>query len=230
MTQEVVDYFKSRGIRVMLSIGGITYTDDWDAGAGRKRDTARAQRARGGPGSWGWVSRSTTKRTPTRNWPGCRLSSTPIARCSLTTPPATNHAARLTIDLGAGDRWLIASTATPRQLAAHRTTPVLDYANAMVRPAAVGSGTPADWQEHIERQAELRPAGSALAPAKLTGGLYLKGETAELQQLRLLGAEGGRDLRPDRAAERRTGDDRRHAGLIDAGLPAMTPQHAHRNS
>ena len=31
MTQDVVNYFKGRGIRVMLSIGGITYTDDWDA-------------------------------------------------------------------------------------------------------------------------------------------------------------------------------------------------------
>src|SRR5215216_2448849 len=31
MNQAVVDYFKNRGVRVMLSIGGITYTDDWDA-------------------------------------------------------------------------------------------------------------------------------------------------------------------------------------------------------
>ena len=30
MTPEIVDYFKSRGIRVMLSIGGITYVDDWN--------------------------------------------------------------------------------------------------------------------------------------------------------------------------------------------------------
>ncbi len=30
MTQEVVDYFKSQGIRVSLSIGGITYTDFWN--------------------------------------------------------------------------------------------------------------------------------------------------------------------------------------------------------
>src|SRR5688572_31535172 len=30
MTPEIVGYFTSRGIRVMLSIGGITYTDDWD--------------------------------------------------------------------------------------------------------------------------------------------------------------------------------------------------------
>ena len=30
MTQEVVNYFKSRGIRVMLSIGGITYVNAWN--------------------------------------------------------------------------------------------------------------------------------------------------------------------------------------------------------
>jgi hypothetical protein len=30
MTQAVVDYFKSRGIRVQLSIGGITYVDAWN--------------------------------------------------------------------------------------------------------------------------------------------------------------------------------------------------------
>ena len=31
MTAEVVKYFTEHGIRVMLSIGGITYTDDWNA-------------------------------------------------------------------------------------------------------------------------------------------------------------------------------------------------------
>ncbi len=30
MTQEIVNYFKSRNIRVMLSIGGITYVDPWN--------------------------------------------------------------------------------------------------------------------------------------------------------------------------------------------------------
>jgi hypothetical protein len=30
MNQAVVDYFKSRGIRVQLSIGGITYVDAWN--------------------------------------------------------------------------------------------------------------------------------------------------------------------------------------------------------
>ena len=30
MTTDIVNYFKSRNVRVMLSIGGITYTDFWD--------------------------------------------------------------------------------------------------------------------------------------------------------------------------------------------------------
>src|SRR6185503_16766297 len=34
MNTAVVNYFKSRGIRVMISIGGITYTDDWDTALG----------------------------------------------------------------------------------------------------------------------------------------------------------------------------------------------------
>ena len=30
MTKEVVDYFKVRGIKVMISVGGATYSDEWD--------------------------------------------------------------------------------------------------------------------------------------------------------------------------------------------------------
>jgi hypothetical protein len=30
VTPEIVNYFKSRNIRVMLSIGGITYVDPWN--------------------------------------------------------------------------------------------------------------------------------------------------------------------------------------------------------
>src|SRR6058998_3788735 len=34
MTQEVVDYFRQRGVRVMLSIGGITYVSAWNQALG----------------------------------------------------------------------------------------------------------------------------------------------------------------------------------------------------
>ncbi len=30
ITQDIVDYFKDAGIRVMMSIGSVTYTDFWD--------------------------------------------------------------------------------------------------------------------------------------------------------------------------------------------------------
>src|SRR5207237_2810807 len=43
-----------------------------------------------------------------------------------------NHPARLTIDLAAGDRWLIALCRKATADWLNTTTPVLDYANAMV--------------------------------------------------------------------------------------------------
>ncbi len=44
MTADVVNYFKSRGIRVMLSIGGITYVDPWNQALTPKRDAAGTKR------------------------------------------------------------------------------------------------------------------------------------------------------------------------------------------
>ena len=62
-----------------------------------------------------------------------------------------NHPARLTIDLAAGDRYLIGlcQQATSNWLST--TAPVLDYANAMVpskQPTA--SAASANWQEHVD--------------------------------------------------------------------------------
>jgi len=86
-----------------------------------------------------------------------------------------NHAARLTIDLAAGDRWLIALCryATANWLTT--TNPVLDYANAMVpnrQPNGVSDAT-SNWQEHIDGKSNYSPVILPLAPAKFTGGLYI---------------------------------------------------------
>jgi hypothetical protein len=62
-----------------------------------------------------------------------------------------NPAARLTIDLAAGDRWLIALDQYATQNWLSTTNPVLDYANAMVpskQPST--SGAESNWQEHID--------------------------------------------------------------------------------
>jgi hypothetical protein len=88
----------------------------------------------------------------------------------------TNQAARLTIDLAAGDRWLIGicQKATAQWLTAAK--PVLDYANAMVPSKQPGtSAAIANWQEHVDGKPQYSPAIPPLAPAKFTGSLWLTG-------------------------------------------------------
>ena len=43
MTTAVINYFQSRGVRVMMSIGGFSYTKNWDESAGYESDAARDQ-------------------------------------------------------------------------------------------------------------------------------------------------------------------------------------------
>jgi hypothetical protein len=83
-------------------------------------------------------------------------------------------ARRLTIDLAAGDRWLIdiGRKATADWL--RTDAPVLDHANAMVpaRQPSVSSAI-ANWQEHVDGKAQYSPVYPPLAPAKFTGSLYV---------------------------------------------------------
>ena len=175
MTQDVVNYFKSRGVRVMLSIGGITYTDDWDA-ALAGNPTQLGLNAAGVAQAMGVGIEIDYERTTDPNLAG--LQEFVDAYRSVLPYDATgaNHAARLTIDLGAGDRWLTAITRHATANWLNTTSPVLDYANAMV--AGTSSGAPSDWQEHIDGKPNYAPPVPPLAPAKLTAGLYLKGNIA----------------------------------------------------
>ncbi len=175
MTQEVVSYFKSRGVRVMLSIGGITYTDDWDA-ALAANPTQLGQNAAQVAQALGVGIEIDYERTTDPNLAGLQAFVDAYRSALPYDASGNNHAARLTIDLGAGDRWLTAVTryATANWLTSSH--PVLDYANAMV--AGTSSGTPADWQEHIDGKSNYAPPVPPLAPARLTGGLYLKGNIA----------------------------------------------------
>jgi hypothetical protein len=87
MTSQIVSYFTSHGIRVMLSIGGITYTGDWDTALA----TNGAQLGGTPPRSLSnsaSASRSIMRTAPHRTSPACRPSSTPTVRSCRTTPPA----------------------------------------------------------------------------------------------------------------------------------------------
>lgn len=184
MTQSIVDYFKSRGIRVMLSIGGITYTDDWDAALGEDSlnspsaiqlglNAAEVAQAMGVGIEIDYERNTGPKLNALQAFINAYRSQLPYD------PTGNNHAARLTIDVAAGDRWLIALNrhATANWLTT--SNPVLDYANAMV--PGTGQPSTADWQEHVDGKPNYDPPVPPLAPAKFTGALWLKGNNTECE-------------------------------------------------
>lgn len=175
MTPDVIKLFKDRGIRVMLSIGGITYTDAWDQALSTNA-TQLGLRAAAVAINWGVGFEIDYEQNRNPNLAG--LQQFISAYRSQIPYDATGNiqAARLTIDLACGDRWLIdiCRKATADWL--NISTPVLDYANAMVparQPSA--SAAIANWQEHIDGKPQYGPPILPLAPAKFTGSLYLVG-------------------------------------------------------
>jgi hypothetical protein len=176
MTQEIVTWFKQKNIRVMLSIGGITYTKDWNT-ALAKNATLLGQRAAEVAGRLGVGIEVDYEQSKSPDL--VHLQQFIDAYRAVHPYDATggNHAARLTIDLAAGDRWLIELT---KKATADWLRPdgnVLDYANAMVparqpsTSAAIGS-----WQEHIDGKPQYAPPIPPLSPARFTGGIYLAGD------------------------------------------------------
>jgi hypothetical protein len=173
MTPAVVSYFTSHGIRVMLSIGGITYTDDWDSALASNpaqlgRNAAALAQQLGVGIEIDYENSSSPNIAGLQTFIDSYRSVLPY------NATGSNPAARLTIDLAAGDRWLIglAQKATSDWL--RTDTPVLDYANAMV-PSKQPSATTAEsnWQEHLTGKSNYNPPIPPLAPAKMTGSLYI---------------------------------------------------------
>ncbi|MEV6924448.1 hypothetical protein AB0M46_08055 [Dactylosporangium sp. NPDC051485] len=173
MTPDIVGYFSGRGVRVMLSIGGFTYTGAWNTAlaenAAQLGRNAAAVAQRLGVGIEIDYEENTSP-----NLAGLQAFIDAYRAALPYDATGANPAARLTIDLAAGDRYLIALTrkATADWLRTDR--PVLDYANAMVpakQPAA--SAAIASWQEHLDGKPAYAPPVPPLAPAKFTGGLYV---------------------------------------------------------
>ena len=171
MTQDIVNYFKDAGIRVMMSIGGVTYTDFWDEAlvedAWKLGENAAVIAAHFGVGI-----EIDYEQNSNPNLQGLDAFINAYRSVHAYDSMGTNHAARLTIDLAAGGRYL-------QDLNRHATknwfdplNPMLDYANAMVHRA---SGTPAHWQEHVDGMPTYNPVIPPKAPSRFTGGLYLKG-------------------------------------------------------
>ncbi|UWE10504.1 glycoside hydrolase family 18 protein [Actinacidiphila bryophytorum] len=173
MNQAIVDYFTSHGVRVMLSIGGITYTDDWNT-ALAQNPTLLGQKAAALASRLGVGIEIDYEQSASPDTAGLQAFIDAYRAAHPYDASGADPAARLTIDVAAGDRWLIAldQYATANWLTP--ANPVLDYANAMVpskQPST--SSAESNWQEHLTGKANYNPAIPPLAPAKFTGGLYI---------------------------------------------------------
>lgn len=173
MNAAAVSYFTSRGVRVMFSIGGQTYTSFWDT-ALSTNPTQLGINAANAAKQFGVGMEIDYENSSSPNLTG--LAAFVNAYRSVVPYDATgsNPAARLTIDLGAGDQYLssLAAYATTNWL--NTSNPVLDYANAMVvRVNTSTSALESDWLQHINGYPTLKVP--PLAPARVTGSFFLVG-------------------------------------------------------
>ncbi len=173
MNSAVVSYFTAHNIRVMLSLGGITYTTYWDQ-ALTQNATQLGLNAAALAKSLGVGIEIDYENSSSPNISGMQAFINAYRSQIPYDATGANAAARLTIDLAAGDRYLIglAQYATANWL--QTSNPVLDYANAMVpnkQPSA--SAAESNWQEHVNGEPQYSPPIGPLAPAKFAGSVYL---------------------------------------------------------
>lgn len=174
MNQAVVDYFKSRGIRVQLSIGGITYTDAWNQALATNPAQLGLNAAEAAQ-RFGVGIEIDYEENMNPNLTGLQAFIDAYRSVHPYDASGNNHPARLTIDLAAGDRWLIPLTRKATADWLNTSTPVLDYANAMVpnKQPNNAAGAQTNWQEHVDGKPQFDPPILPLAPAKFTGALYI---------------------------------------------------------
>jgi hypothetical protein len=182
MTRDIVQYFTAHGIRVMLSIGGITYTDAWDS-ALAENATLLGQRAAALASDLGVGIEIDYEQNTNPDLTGLQAFIDAYRATHPYDASGADPAARLTLDTAAGDRWLIDINRKATADWLRTDTPVLDYANAMV-PARQPSTSSAiaNWQEHVDGKPTYSPKVPPLAPAKFTGAVYISDQTKSLAE------------------------------------------------
>jgi uncharacterized protein YceK len=179
MTSAVVSYFTSRGVRVMLSLGGQTYTSDWDT-ALTQNPTQLGLNAAALAKQLGVGIEIDYENSASPNLTALQSFITAYRSQEPYDATGANPAARLTIDLAAGDQYLTALSryATANWLSP--SNPVLDYANAMVSNKQLNaSQQEAQWSEHIAGMSNYAPPVLPLAPAKMAGSVYITGSQVQ---------------------------------------------------
>lgn len=171
---QIVSYFTSHNIRVMLSIGGITFVTDWNT-ALSTNPTQLGLNAAAVAKSLGVGIEIDYEENTTPNLTGLQSFITAYRSQLPYDATGANPAARLTIDVGAGDRFLIDLDRKATSDWLNTSNPVLDYANALVPSKQPPSASSAEgnWQEHVDGKSNFAPPILPLAPAKFTGSLYI---------------------------------------------------------
>jgi hypothetical protein len=182
MTSTVVNYFTSHGVRVMLSVGGATYTSYWDTALSQNPaqlglNAAAVAKQLGVGIEIDYENSSSPNLTGLQSFIDSYRSQLPYDATG------SNPAARLTIDVAAGDQYLTALDRYATQNWLATSNPVLDYANAMVaNKQLTASNQEKQWQEHVTGEPQYSPPVPPLAPAKFTGSVYIAGTSQVLAE------------------------------------------------
>jgi hypothetical protein len=180
MTAAIVNYFTSHNVRVMLALGGATYVTDWDTALTTNAsqlgtNAANAAKAMGVGIEIDYENNTNPNLTALQSFIGAYRAILPYD------PTGAIPAARLTIDLAAGDEYLVTLCQKAAADWLTGTVPALDWANATVpndQPAASSFET--SWQQHASGENAAGVVVPALPPAKFTGAVRLVlGSTVE---------------------------------------------------
>lgn len=173
MNTAVINYFQSRGIRVMMSIGGFSYISHWTK-ALKANPTQLGINAANAAKQFNVGMEIDYEKSSGPNLAGLQQFVSAYRSVIPYDPTGANYAARLTIDLGNDDLYLsaLASYATTNWL--NPSKPVLDYANAMVASQSTSvSSLETGWQQHVQGTSSV----PLTAPARLTGSLWAVGNS-----------------------------------------------------
>jgi len=161
MTAEVVNYFKSRGIRVMLSMGGVTYTESWNIAL----TTDAAQLAELASQAVEILGADGLE----IDWENGTPDVDELAGIeTFIDTYNANSNTLLTLDLAVGTRYL--QELSRRAAADWLPNGKIDYINAMVPR---GEPSTDQWQEHVNGKANYNPPILPKAPAKIVVSLWL---------------------------------------------------------
>jgi hypothetical protein len=174
MNSSVVNYFQSRGVRVMFSIGGASFVSHWDK-ALKANPTQLGINAANAAKQFNVGMEIDYEKSSNPDTTDLAKFVNAYRSVVAYDPTGANFAARLTIDIGDGDTYLTALESYAGTNWLKTSSPVLDYANAMVASQNTTVGTlETGWQQHVQGTSSVPP----LAPAKLTGSLWVVGNNA----------------------------------------------------